>query len=56
MIDMFIGFDVEDPIHPESDDAVMRLARDTYHHILNTGRLPELVRLQSWSHRPAIKS
>lgn len=28
MIDVFIGFDVEDPIHPESDDAVMRLARD----------------------------
>lgn len=28
MIDVFIAFDVEDPIHPESDDAVMRLARD----------------------------
>jgi len=28
MIDVFIAFDVEDPVHPESDDAVMRLARD----------------------------
>lgn len=28
MIDVFLGFDVEDPIHPESDDAVLRLARD----------------------------
>ncbi|MSS72837.1 MAG: hypothetical protein EXS64_15285 [Candidatus Latescibacteria bacterium] len=28
MIDVFIAFDVEDPVNPESDDAVMRLARD----------------------------
>ena len=28
MLDVFLAFDVEDPIHPESDDALLRLARD----------------------------
>lgn len=28
MVDVYLAFDVEDPIHPEADDATMRLARD----------------------------